>query len=732
MLKVFSSDLGKKSCQSKTLCSFVFLFLMFFGINSAFAANLPSGGSGFSSAPAIQPGTYQGPGMVEGQDLYYVIHAAAGQQIKLIDNISPAEPLYGVTHEITLYDENQNQLMNDNNSDNTFTVYWLSGAEKSVHNYYLKISDVTWDTTSFALTYSLINYYDAGSQTDAGESFDKAISLGIGDYKGYVSGHPYLALQVGDDQKDYYKISVNKGVTYEFKATPEAKGFLLLEMFNSSRELLDEKTSANEGAITSLSITPSANTNIYLALSDAYTVGNDAPGNILDYSLNVKSSSTALTKFYNCENGGCELAGSFASLTDCQATTAKVCYQTSNCDNKCAGGGETFTCVANADCPSGLKCASGQCVVGGIPPVGGCEDECGSGQTKCFDNFNYYKCGDYNKDGCYEWASPVYCGEGNKCSNGSCAKADGCQCSEWQSSGCGISGCPKGQMAKTRTCVPAACDIEKMCQDDDSCGNIILPFDFNWFGFLGNLGVLAWFSGFFIIFWILAYAYFALCLQVIAKKTGTPNEWMAWIPIANIFLMVNVAKKPLWWILLLLIPLVNIVIAILLWMAIAEQRGKENWIGILIIVPVVGIAVPGYLAFFDNNKLSKEKPNEPYAPTGNQAADKPTVGYKHACKYCDKLIPPNSSTCPFCEKINPLGPNRCPKCHEPVEKGWKVCAKCNQSLRIVCPFCGKVTFFGDHCEDCGKRLLVTCPNCGQEQPPIGDNCIKCNKPLKEK
>jgi hypothetical protein len=72
---------------------------------------------------------------------------------------------------------------------------------------------------------------------------------------------------------------------------------------------------------------------------------------------------------------------------------------------------------------------------------------------------------------------------------------------------------------------------------------------------------------------------------------------MAWIPIVSIILMLNIAQKPLWWIILMLIPLVNIVIAIVVWMAIAEARGKPSWWGILLIVPVVGIIVPGYLAF---------------------------------------------------------------------------------------------------------------------------------------
>ena len=95
------------------------------------------------------------------------------------------------------------------------------------------------------------------------------------------------------------------------------------------------------------------------------------------------------------------------------------------------------------------------------------------------------------------------------------------------------------------------------------------------------------------------YIYLSLALQTIAKKTNTPNGWMAWIPIVNIFLMLNIAKKPLWWFILCLIPLVNIIILIIVWMAIAEARQKPNWWGILMIVPLVNLIVPGYLAWAD-------------------------------------------------------------------------------------------------------------------------------------
>lgn len=117
-----------------------------------------------------------------------------------------------------------------------------------------------------------------------------------------------------------------------------------------------------------------------------------------------------------------------------------------------------------------------------------------------------------------------------------------------------------------------------------------------------NPGGLMAMSGFLVICFVLAlmgYVYMALALQTIATKTRTENGWLAWIPIANVVLMLNVGRKPLWWILLLLIPLVNVVVGVIVWMAIAEARGKPGWWGILVIIPVIGVIVPGYLAWSD-------------------------------------------------------------------------------------------------------------------------------------
>lgn len=105
--------------------------------------------------------------------------------------------------------------------------------------------------------------------------------------------------------------------------------------------------------------------------------------------------------------------------------------------------------------------------------------------------------------------------------------------------------------------------------------------------------------GVFCCFYLVIYLYFALCIYKIAQKCNVEMAWLAWIPIVQVIPLLQAGKKPVWWILLLLIPLVNIVIGIIVWMAVAEQRGKPSWLGILMIVPLVNFVIPGYLAFSD-------------------------------------------------------------------------------------------------------------------------------------
>ena len=330
--------------------------------NSVFAVSaLPAGGSSFGTAVLLNPGQYQGGPLQEWQaPIYYSIQVKAGQQIT-----AEAKSFTESGCTVILYNENQEELIS--NYDTNPKVIWLANADKSVHNYYLKISNDASAVESFTLDVSLTDYYDANSSTDAGATFDQALTVTPGTYTSYLTGYSGIMNAVGDDWQDVYKIGLKKGVTYEFKVTPPSKTTLDLKLYDANRQLLKEESSANGGAIVALSLVSSADTNVFLSVENSEYAYQDS---LVNYKLEAKSS-VPLTKFYACDGDYCELVSEFTSKDDCQKSTTKTCYSSENCDDQC-GVPPTSTTKTT-------------------PP----QNECTANQTKCFDNFNYQKCGNY-------------------------------------------------------------------------------------------------------------------------------------------------------------------------------------------------------------------------------------------------------------------------------------------------------------------------------------------------
>lgn len=71
------------------------------------------------------------------------------------------------------------------------------------------------------------------------------------------------------------------------------------------------------------------------------------------------------------------------------------------------------------------------------------------------------------------------------------------------------------------------------------------------------------------------------------EKAGQPG-WAAIIPIYNAYILLKIAGKPGWWLVLLFIPIVDIVIYILSYIAIARKFGQSDGFAVgLILLPIV-------------------------------------------------------------------------------------------------------------------------------------------------
>jgi hypothetical protein len=84
---------------------------------------------------------------------------------------------------------------------------------------------------------------------------------------------------------------------------------------------------------------------------------------------------------------------------------------------------------------------------------------------------------------------------------------------------------------------------------------------------------------------------FLIALWKVFAKAGQPG-WAVLIPFYNAYVLLKIAGRPGWWLLLFCIPLVNIVIACLVAIDIAKAFGQSAAFGVVLLFLLGGI---GYL-----------------------------------------------------------------------------------------------------------------------------------------
>jgi hypothetical protein len=113
------------------------------------------------------------------------------------------------------------------------------------------------------------------------------------------------------------------------------------------------------------------------------------------------------------------------------------------------------------------------------------------------------------------------------------------------------------------------------------------------------------------VFWVVTCAIVIIeiaALWKVFEKAGHPG-WAAIIPIYNAIVLIQIAGKPVWWILLYLIPVVNIVISVIVSHNISKNFG--HGVGFTLgLIFLGGIFIP-ILAWGDSQYLG---PTAAYQP----------------------------------------------------------------------------------------------------------------------
>ena len=82
-----------------------------------------------------------------------------------------------------------------------------------------------------------------------------------------------------------------------------------------------------------------------------------------------------------------------------------------------------------------------------------------------------------------------------------------------------------------------------------------------------------------VIVYLVLVIFYITVFWKIFEKAGHPG-WAAIIPIYNLYVYCKVAGRPGWWIVLFLIPIVNIVIAAILAIDVAKHFAKSTGFGV--------------------------------------------------------------------------------------------------------------------------------------------------------
>ncbi len=98
---------------------------------------------------------------------------------------------------------------------------------------------------------------------------------------------------------------------------------------------------------------------------------------------------------------------------------------------------------------------------------------------------------------------------------------------------------------------------------------------------------------------VLVVALFVAVLEIAAlwrmfTKAGRPG-WGAIIPIYNLYLFLKLAGRPVWWLLLYLVPGVNVIVHIVVSIGVARSFDKGTMFGIgLWLLPWIGVPILGF------------------------------------------------------------------------------------------------------------------------------------------
>lgn len=92
-----------------------------------------------------------------------------------------------------------------------------------------------------------------------------------------------------------------------------------------------------------------------------------------------------------------------------------------------------------------------------------------------------------------------------------------------------------------------------------------------------------------VIVYAIYLALFGYPVVLIGQSYDFDHRWMGWVPVLGLFVLTSAADMTHWYVLLFVVPLVNIIAGPYLWARICLETGQNEVKGWLTLVPVLNI-----------------------------------------------------------------------------------------------------------------------------------------------
>ena len=326
---------------------------MLFGIQTASAGPL-GGGDSFENAVQIYSEYSVEDLLDRGDEEYFYIMVDPGQTIILTATKIGSD--YGHI-KVFIYSEDKSIGLGSldvrsGQEPGTGIILYSLNSEKDSYKLYIVMESVEYVTSHISLIVSVEDHYDAHGGTDAGDTFDGAMNIPSGSYEGFLSGYygeggswGGLKLKdLGNDAKDFYKLSLKSGERINVALTPPDDVKLNLKIYNQDRAVVNSTQSPDKGVITRASWTAPSAQNIYILIERA----GDYPSGT--YRMDISGGLAPITS---------PSTPTPSPTPHTETTSGPTEKQKETCPFDC--------CISEPDyenklCSSGHRCENNECV----------------------------------------------------------------------------------------------------------------------------------------------------------------------------------------------------------------------------------------------------------------------------------------------------------------------------------------------------------------------------------